>query len=477
MAVRYAPRIILMEAPFSSSGCPGGKLKRILIVDDDTHQRKLIVKILSEEGYNVTDAESVDAALAVLSNGGIDLVLTDLKMPGKSGLDLLAAVDFDQVQHPEIIVMTAFGNVDTAVKAMKMGAYDYLTKPVEHDELLLVVRRAVEKYHLRTSVRQLGDCLQQQARQGIVAESEEMRSIITTAEKVAMSDATILVRGESGTGKERIAQLIHYISARKDRPIQCINCAAFPDTLLESELFGYERGAFTGAITRKEGILEAADGSTVFLDEVADMSLPLQAKLLRVIQEKEIRRLGATATVPIDVRFIAATNKNLEECVRKETFREDLFYRLNIIPIALPPLRQRRRDIVPLIDLFLLRRGKKKSIEPPALQCLQTYAWPGNVRELEAVIERLLVLSSGDTITVNDLPAEIGSPAGNRAAAIDLPSGGIVFEAWEQALLEQALQRSNGVMADAAKLLGMTYRTFQYRAEKFGLTKNSPDNG
>ncbi|MBN1309087.1 MAG: sigma-54-dependent Fis family transcriptional regulator, partial [Chitinispirillaceae bacterium] len=376
-------------------------MKKLLIVDDDINQRKLIVKILSEEGYAVEDAQSVDAALDLLSNGGIELVITDLKMPGKSGIELLGTIDFNEVRHPEIIVMTAFGTVDTAVKAMKMGAYDYLTKPVEHDELLLVVKRALEKYRLRTSVRQLGDCLQQQAQRGIVAESEEMRSIIATAEKVASSDATVLIRGESGTGKERIAQLIHYCSPRKERPIQCINCAAFPDTLLESELFGYEKGAFTGAMTRKEGILEAADGSTVFLDEVADMSLPLQAKLLRVIQEKEIRRLGATAAVAINVRFIAATNKNLEECVRKETFREDLFYRLNIIPITIPPLRQHRSDIAPLIDLFLSRRGKKKNIEPPVLHCLQDYAWPGNVRELEAVIERLVVLASGDTITAN----------------------------------------------------------------------------
>ena len=356
---------------------------------------------------------------------------------------------------------------------MRLGAYDYLTKPIEHDELIIVVQRAAEKYALRMKTKLLGDELVRQARQGIIAESAAMKEVLATAGKVAQSDATVLIRGESGTGKERIARYIHYASPRKDKPIQCINCAAFPDTLLESELFGYERGAFTGAAARKIGVLEAANGSTVFLDEVADMSLPLQAKVLRVLQDREIRRLGATSTETIDVRFIAATNKNLEECVKNGSFREDLFYRLNIIPLVIAPLRERPEDIPALARMFLSRRGKK-TLSDDALAALRNYPWPGNVRELEAIIERIAILSPSDTITARDIPSEIRSKSSEGGSSLPLfPPGGIVFDEWERSLLEQALNRSGGVMTEAAKLLGMTYRTFQYRAEKFGLTKPS----
>lgn len=444
-------------------------MSRVLIVDDELSQRKIMMDILSEEGYEIFDADSVDAALQILTQKQFDVIITDLKMPKKSGLDLVEAIRTTEYP-PEILLITAFGTVDTAVRAMKLGAYDYLTKPIEHDELILVVKRAAEKYALKCSSRLLRDELIRQVHQGIVAQSDAMKEIIETAKKVALSDATVLIRGESGTGKERIARLIHYLSDRKDKPVQCINCAAFPDNLLESELFGYEKGAFTGAITRKPGILEAADKSTVFLDEVADMSLPLQAKLLRVLQEKEIRRLGATSTTTIDVRFIAATNKNLEECVRSGTFREDLFYRLNIIPITIPPLRQRVQDIEPMIKFFLGRKGKQKNIEKDAVECLKAYRWPGNVRELEAIMERISVLSTNETVSYSDIPLEIRIPATKTSIKGQmLPPGGLIFDEWERDLLEQALSQSNGVMTEAAKLLGMSYRTFQYRVEKFGL--------
>jgi transcriptional regulator with PAS, ATPase and Fis domain len=289
---------------------------------------------------------------------------------------------------------------------------------------------------------------------------------------VAQSDATVLIRGESGTGKERIARLVHLQGARGSRPMLAINCAAFPESLLESELFGYEKGAFTGAAARKVGLIEAAHGGTLFLDEVGDMAISTQAKLLRVLQEREIRRVGGTATIPVDLRVIAATHKDLQEGIRNGSFREDLFYRLNVIPIVIPPLRERKEDIPALVRHFLTRSPRTKQIQPEALSLLCKYDWPGNVRELQAVMERVSVLTKGTEITSSDLPFELRGE-GRRAAAgqgdYEIPAEGIVFEEWERNLLAQALSRSQGNMADASKLLGMTYRTFQYRAMKFGL--------
>jgi transcriptional regulator with PAS, ATPase and Fis domain len=298
-----------------------------------------------------------------------------------------------------------------------------------------------------------------------------MKNILEIVKRVAASDSTVLVRGESGTGKERIARLIHYQSNRGRKPMQSINCAAFPETLLESELFGYEKGAFTGAQNRRIGLIESAGGSTLFLDEVADMSLSTQAKLLRVLQEREIRRVGGTKSVPVDIRIIAATNKNLEEAIKQGTFRDDLFYRLNIIPIMLPPLRDRSEDIEALVRFFISRSGRPKTVEPDAMKLIRGYGWPGNVRELEAVMERITVLSSSDVIRGEDLPVELRvvHVTAPLSPGYDIPEDGLVFEEWEKSILAQALARSKGVMADAAKLLGMTYRTFQYRAEKFGL--------
>jgi transcriptional regulator with PAS, ATPase and Fis domain len=304
----------------------------------------------------------------------------------------------------------------------------------------------------------------------MVVKSYSMQDVLDDVAKVAPSDSTVLIRGESGTGKERIARLIHYQSPRWHRPMQSINCAAFPETLLESELFGYEKGAFTGAHGRKIGLIEAASGSTLFLDEVADMSVNTQAKLLRVLQEKEIRRVGSVETVPVDVRIVAATNKNLKEEIEKRTFREDLFYRLNIIPILIPPLRERGEDIPALVEHFVSQSGRLKNVDPEAMRLLCDYDWPGNVRELEAVMERIAVLSTGDTVTPDDLPPELREKSNHPTnRQWELPEGGVNFEEWERNLLAQALERAHGVMSDAAKLLGMTYRTFQYRAMKFGL--------
>jgi DNA-binding NtrC family response regulator len=447
-------------------------MSKVLVVDDETAQRNIVASILKSAGHIIYEAASVDEAIQQMAENRPEVVLTDLKMPGKSGIALVEEIARCQLP-PEVVVITAFGTVETAVRAMRNGAYDYLNKPLEREELLMVVERAAEKYSLRVDGIQLRMELTRQVKSGLVAESSAMRSVLDIVSKVAISDSTVLILGESGTGKERIARLIHYQSLRGHKPMQSINCAAFPESLLESELFGYEKGSFTGAQARRIGLIESASGSTLFLDEVADMSLSTQAKLLRVLQEKEIRRVGGNKNVPVDIRIISATNKNLEEAIKKGSFRDDLFYRLNIIPITIPPLRQRKDDIRALVHFFINRSGRPKTIDLLALDILMEYDWPGNVRELEAVMERISVLSNNDIISVNDLPSELRKKNSGLNikddAELELPDGGIVFEELERNFLMQALKRSNGIMADAAKLLGMTYRTFQYRSDKFGI--------
>lgn len=437
-------------------------MAKVLIVDDEASQRGILSKILKADGYEVFEAADVTQAERELREKQPDVVLTDLKMPGKGGLELVEQIS-RRPSPPEVVVITAYGSFETALKAGRLGAYDYLTKPLESEKLIFVVGRAAEKRDLRLE-------LLRQVTSKMVVKSSSMQNVLDDIAKVAPSDSTVLIRGESGTGKERIARLIHYQSPRWHRPMQSINCAAFPETLLESELFGYEKGAFTGAHGRKIGLIEAASGSTLFLDEVADMSVNTQAKLLRVLQEKEIRRIGSVETVPVDVRIVAATNKNLKEEIEKRTFREDLFYRLNIIPILIPPLRERGEDIPALVEHFVSQSGRLKSVDPEAMRLLCKYDWPGNVRELEAVMERIAVLSTGDTVTPDDLPPELREKSDRPTnRQWELPEGGVNFEEWERNLLAQALERAHGVMSDAAKLLGMTYRTFQYRAMKFGL--------
>jgi DNA-binding NtrC family response regulator len=443
-------------------------MAKILVVDDEAGQRDIIAKILEAEGYEPLQAGDVQEALRLIDDQQPAVVLSDLKMPERGGLELIEEA-FKRTSPPEFIVITAYGSIETAVKAVRLGAFDYLNKPLEREEILIVVQRALERRTLRLEGQQLKQELTKKVSSGLVFDSLAMRNVIDIVNRVASSDATVLIRGDSGTGKERIAQLIHYQSLRGTRAMQSINCAAFPETLLESELFGYEKGSFTGANARKIGIIEAASGSSLFLDEVADMSLSTQAKLLRVLQEKEIRRLGSTKSVSVDVRFIAATNKNLETEIKEKRFRDDLYYRLNVIPIYIPALRERKEDIPVLVDHFLSRAGRRKTIDAKALELLIEYDWPGNVRELEAVMERTSILTASDRITVDDLPLELrgGSPAPECEPG--LPPEGVVFEDWERSLLARALREAGGVMADAAKRLGMTYRTFQYRAAKFGL--------
>ena len=449
-------------------------MAKILIVDDEAAQRRIMGDILKAAGHRIVLAESVDQAEEGIADFQPDVVLTDMKMPGRGGLALVEALGKLPVP-PEVVVITAFGTVDTAVKAMRLGAYDYLTKPIEKEELLLVAERAAEKYSLRMESRRLRQELNGKVGEGLVAESRIMRDILDMVAMVAQSDATVLIRGETGTGKERIARLIHLHGARGSKPLMAINCAAFPENLLETELFGYEKGSFTGAAARKIGLIESAHGGTLFLDEVGDMSLSTQAKFLRVLQEREIRRVGGTAAIPVDIRVIAATHKDLSEGIRQGAFREDLYYRLNVIPILIPPLRDRKEDVAPLVNHFLTKSPRPKTIQPEALQLLQQYDWPGNVRELQAVMERVSVLTKASEVTTGDLPFELRNTGARARGGVpgsspwDIPAGGLVFEEWEKNLLAQALARSDGNMADAAKLLGMTYRTFQYRSMKFGL--------
>lgn len=434
-----------------------------------------MASILKNAGYVTEEAPSVSEAIRLMDQGSFDVIFTDLNMPESSGMSLVEHVNTLK-EPPEIIIITAYASIDTAVKAIRLGAYDYLTKPIEQAELLRIAEKASEKKRQKQESRDFRSEMDKQIKADIIAKSHVMRDILETIPRIAASDSTVLIRGESGTGKEKFARMIHLLSTRSSRQMQSINCAAFPETLLESELFGYEKGAFTGANSRKIGIIEAASKSTLFLDEVADMPPSIQVKLLRVLQEKEIRRVGSTESIKVDFRLIAASNRPLEEMIRQGMFREDLFYRLNVIPIVLPPLRERKEDISTLIDYFIERRGQKRKFSEDALGILMKYPWPGNVRELEAVIERILVLSPNSLLGPNDIPNELKSSIaqgrGLEEGKFVLGDQGIVFDELEKDLLIQAMKKSNHVMADAAKLLGMTYRTFQYRAIKFGIRGN-----
>jgi DNA-binding NtrC family response regulator len=444
------------------------KTGTILVAEDDRPQREILVKILASEGYEVEQASQGAEAMAKAEAGNFDLVLMDLKMPDTQGISLLD--DLLQMDSQlSVVIMTGHGTVETAVAAMKRGAYDYLTKPLDKDDLLLTVKRGVERRWLLSENLLLRQEVEGKFRPAnIVGNSKKMQVIFEIVDKVSRSTATVMIFGESGTGKELIARAIHYQSPRKERPFFAINCAAFPETLLESELFGYEKGAFTGAQSRKIGIFEAASGSSLFLDEVGDLSPATQAKVLRALQEKEIKRVGGVKSIPVDVRILAATNKDLAAEVRKGTFREDLYYRLYVIPIVLPPLRERAEDIPSLIEHFTKKYGPRRRFSPQAMKRLINLPWPGNVRELESVIERAMVLSEKEVIEPEDLPMN-AVPQAQEEMRPEIPPGGMDFEAWEKALLVEALRKSDGVVAKAARLLGMSYRTFQYRMEKFGI--------
>jgi len=443
---------------------------RILVVDDERHQRDILKVILEGEGYEVATAGNARQALEQARDGGFDLVLTDLKMPDQSGIELLSELLRTQPGLC-VVLMTAHGSIDSAVEAMRQGAFDYLTKPLERDQMLLVVKRALERTRLVRENRMLQEQLRDRFHlDNIVGAHGSMHDVFRIVHKVAASSSTVLIYGESGTGKELVARALHFQSERRSRPFYAVNVAALPESILETELFGHEKGAFTGAEARKVGLFEQASGSSLFLDEVGDLKRDLQVKLLRALQEREIMRVGGTERIKVDVRIIAATNQDLEKAVREGRFREDLYYRLNVIPIVLPPLRERRTDIPLLVEHFMKKyaTATKRTIGDRALKALTEYDWPGNVRELESVIERALLLAEGEEILPLDLPAAVRAGSVPRGPlALDIPESGIDLEAVERSLVLKALEKADGNVSRAARLLGLTRRTMQYRLEKF----------
>ncbi len=452
---------------------------RLLVVDDEETQRLMLRNILGRAGYDVETAGEGREALDALDRAAFDLVLTDQRMPRFDGLKLLEAVRRGH-PHLPVVLMTAYGSVSTAVEAMKRGAVDYLTKPFEGEELLLVVDKALRQRRLEDEVATLRGQLQERYKlDNILGASPPMQEVFSIVERVSDTDVPVLITGESGTGKELVARAIHQRSGRSSGPFVALNCAAVPETLLESEFFGHERGAFTGAVKPHAGRFEQADGGTLFLDEIGAMRTDLQAKLLRALQEQEVQRLGSTAPRKVDVRILAATCEDLEAAIRRKAFREDLYYRLSVVPVALPPLRDRGEDLPILVDHFLQRSAGRFGRAPvrvsaEVMERLRRHSWPGNVRELENCIERMVVLGRGDALTVEDLPPALrGSrgPDDAELAEFDLPADGVRLPDLEKHLIRLALRRTRGALAPAAKLLGISYKTLQYRIGKHGLDR------
>jgi DNA-binding NtrC family response regulator len=436
--------------------------KSILVVDDEKAQREILEMILSGEGYDVTTASSGEAALKFAKERRFDLALTDLKMTGMDGIELLQHL-LAQDSSIIVILLTAHGSIESAKEALRRGAFDYLQKPYDRDTLLRTIHRALTKL----------DAIDAE----IISASPEMEAVKKMILKVARSSSTVLIRGESGTGKELIARAIHNQSPRVTEMFQAVNCAAINENLLESELFGHEKGSFTGAHAEKKGLFEVADRGTLFLDEIAELDIGMQAKLLRALQEREIRRVGGTRAIKIDVRVVAATNRDLRAMVADGRFRDDLYYRINVLSVDVPPLRERRDDIPVLINYFLKKHTRNTSrlvrgLTPETKKLMTDYSWPGNVRQLESAIERAILLCEGDLITVEDLPLEVRQESRPQVeGAFKLPPEGISFEDVERDLIMQAMEQSDYNITKAAKLLGLTFRTLQYRLEKFGIKR------
>lgn len=449
----------------------------ILVVDDDENLLWVTQTQLEDAGYQVTTAPNGEAALAILDKERPLLVLTDLKMPGISGIELLERIRAQEPGLP-VILMTAFGSIQTAVHAVKAGAYDYLTKPIDREDLLLVVNRALERQNLLEQVTNLRQNLDRKyGFENIIGHSDALLSVLEMAARAARTNSTIIIRAETGTGKELLARAIHVNSLRKDRPFVTINCGAIPRDLLESELFGHVKGSFTGAMAHKRGRIEIADTGTLFLDEIGEMPLELQVKMLRLIQQGEIEKVGATAPSKVDVRIIAATHRNLQAMIEDETFREDLYYRLAVIPLELPPLRERAEDIPDLVQHFFLqtraRVGRPDIVLPQELiRYFQSYRWPGNIREVENVIERIVVLARGPEITLADLPDYLRREhVSVDTLNVDLPPHGVSLEAIEKELLLRALQKFHWNQTHAAKYLDISRKALIYRMDKHGITR------
>lgn len=444
---------------------------KILIIDDDNSLRRVLEYNLQDAGYHVLTAASGEEGLRLFAEESPGLVITDMKMPGMDGMQVLKSI---KERSPEtlVIIITAFGTVDIAVEAMKSGAYDYITKPFNRDELRLTVAKALQFTGLAAENKRLKSELSDRSDfRTIVGSSEKMEKVFAVVAKVADSEASVLITGESGTGKELVARSIHACSSRREAPFVAINCAAIPRDLLESELFGHVKGAFTGAIRDKTGKFQLADGGALFLDEVGDLPLELQPKLLRALQERVIEPVGGTRPIRLDVRVVAATNLDVEQALANGGFREDLYYRLSVIPIHLPPLRERRDDIPLLLRYFCGKHGcEQVTFDGPAIDILTGYGWPGNVRELENTVERMLIMRSADILTTLDLPDKIrGAGRTSAAAVINLPDNGYSLEQLEHEVVVAALERNRWNQTAAARFLRIPRHTLIYRMEKYGI--------
>ncbi|HLQ75971.1 MAG TPA: sigma-54 dependent transcriptional regulator [Terriglobia bacterium] len=445
----------------------------ILIVEDEAKMRRLLELNLGEDGFTTFSAGDAESGLKLLRENAIDLVLTDLKLPGMNGLEFLQAVKHQNAARP-VVVMTAFGSVETAVEAMKAGASDYVLKPFSLAEMRMVIHKELDVHNLREENRSLREALgKRYAHPNIVAQSPKMQEVLATLERVAPTNSTVLLGGETGVGKDLIARAIHQKSRRASGPFIKINSTAIPENLLESELFGFEKGAFTGAAASKPGKFELADKGTLFLDEIGDVPPAIQVKLLRVLQEREFERLGGTRTVKVDVRLVAATNRDLRAALEDGTFREDLYYRLNVVPIDIAPLRERKEDIPGLVHLFISRFSAEsdKSVEgitPDAMRVLVNYYWPGNVRELQNILERACALAKGTTLEASDIHLDVRPPRGAESANHFLPEG-MTLEQWEDEMIQEALKRAGGNKSQAARLLGLSRNALRYRLSKIGI--------
>ncbi len=455
-------------------------MRKILIVDDEVSVRDSL-RMIFKKDYQVIMAGSAEEAIITVKSEEPDLIFLDIIMPEKDGMQALKEI---RGMHPQIpvIMLTATKTLKTAVEAMKLGAYDYITKPFDVEELKLIAQKALESRDLRRENRRLqGEVEERYHFDNIIGKSKEMRDIYATIRQIAEKNSTVLIHGESGTGKELVARAIHYNSQRKNKPFVAVNCAAIPETLIESELFGHEKGAFTDAQTRRIGHFELADQGTLFLDEVSELILPTQAKILRALQERDFVRVGGGKTISVDVRLISATNKNLEELMARGAFRSDLFYRINVVPLTIPPLRKRKEDILLLAKHFLDKHagvGKKK-ISPEAMDILIAYDWPGNVRELENIIERIVVLTTSDTISPDDVPSSLKTESRVELIKLGVLDGRISFEdaekEFERDIIIEALKKSNFVQTRAADLLGMSRRILKYKMDKYSIAE-PPEN-
>jgi two-component system response regulator AtoC len=452
-------------------------MRRVLVVDDEENIRLVLRTLLKKHGFEVEVAESGEAALVLLDSFGPDVILTDVRMPKMGGLDLLATLKAKQYPAT-VIVMSAYGNVDLALDAMKAGAYDYVSKPFKPDEIVLALRKAEEREALRRENRALKEQIRQDSQfESILAKSAQMVEVFKTIAKIADFKTTVLITGESGVGKELVAKAIHARSSRKSEPFVAINCGAIPENLLESELFGHRKGAFTDATADRRGLFEEANGGTLFLDEIGELPLNLQVKLLRVLQEQSIRRLGDTKDIKVDVRIVAATHRDLGAEAKAGRFRDDLFYRINVLPIAIPALRTRREDINLLVDHFIARNNARlgtqiRGVSSEGRKLLLEYAWPGNVRELENTIERAMVLADGEILQASDLPERVREAL--DPVQVQLASGELSIKktsaAIEEILIRRALQRTKGNRTRAAEVLEISHRALLYKIKDYKIT-------